>query len=74
MEAFDLRDSKTLRLQILKDELVPTVQSTPEAKELFVPRNSISASSTASLTICDTSDRLRLGSLRFTNERMRWMI
>ena len=33
--ALDLRDSKTLRLQILKDELLPTVQSTPEAKELF---------------------------------------
>ncbi len=33
--ALDLRDSKTLRLQVLKDELVPTVQSSPEAKELF---------------------------------------
>ena len=33
--ALDLRDSKTLRLQILKDELLPTVQSSPEAKELF---------------------------------------
>jgi hypothetical protein len=33
--ALDLRDSKTLRLQILKDELLPTVQATPEARELF---------------------------------------
>ena len=33
--ALDLRDSKTLRLQILKDELVPTVQSSPEARDLF---------------------------------------
>ncbi|MEI8180064.1 hypothetical protein [Aestuariivirga sp.] len=33
--ALDLRDSKTLRLQILKDELLPTVQATAEAKELF---------------------------------------
>lgn len=33
--ALDLRDSKTLRLQILKDELLPTVQSTPDAQELF---------------------------------------
>lgn len=33
--ALDLRDSKTLRLQILKDELLPSVSSTPEAKELF---------------------------------------
>ena len=33
--ALDLRDSKTLRLQILKDDLVPTVQASSEAKELF---------------------------------------
>ena len=33
--ALDLRDSKTLRLQILKDELLPTVQSTPDARDLF---------------------------------------
>ena len=33
--ALDLRDSKTLRLQILKDELLPTVQTSPEAQELF---------------------------------------
>jgi len=33
--ALDLRDSKTLRLQILKDELLPTVQASPEAKDLF---------------------------------------
>ncbi|PZF78451.1 hypothetical protein DK847_01125 [Aestuariivirga litoralis] len=33
--ARDLRDSKTLRLQILKDDLVPTVQANPEARELF---------------------------------------
>ena len=33
--ALDLRDSKTLRLQILKDELLPAVQETPEARELF---------------------------------------
>lgn len=33
--ALDLRDSKALRLQILKDELLPTVQATPEARELF---------------------------------------
>ena len=33
--ALDLRDSKTLRLQILKDELLPATQETPEARELF---------------------------------------
>ena len=33
--ALDLRDSKALRLLILKDELLPSVQSTPEARELF---------------------------------------
>lgn len=33
--ALDLRDSKTLRLQILKDDLLPTVQESAEAKELF---------------------------------------
>lgn len=33
--ALDLRDSKTLRLQILKDELLPALQETPEAKALF---------------------------------------
>lgn len=33
--ALDLRDSKTLRLQILKDELLPTVQASPEARDLF---------------------------------------
>lgn len=33
--ALDLRDSKTLRLQILKDALLPAVQETPEARELF---------------------------------------
>lgn len=31
----DLRDSKVLRLQILKDELLPSVQSTPDAQALF---------------------------------------
>jgi hypothetical protein len=31
----DLRDSKSLRLQLLKDELLPTVQSSPEAQSLF---------------------------------------
>ena len=33
--ALDLRDSKTLRLQILKDELLPTVQSSADAKDIF---------------------------------------
>jgi hypothetical protein len=33
--ALDLRDSKTLRLQILKDELLPSVQASAEAKDLF---------------------------------------
>lgn len=33
--ALELRDSKTLRLQILKDELLPTVQSSAEAREMF---------------------------------------
>lgn len=33
--ALDLRDSKTLRLQILRDALLPAVQSTPEARDLF---------------------------------------
>lgn len=33
--ALDLRDSKLLRLQILKDELLPVVQSSVEARELF---------------------------------------
>lgn len=33
--ALDLRDSKSLRLQILKDELVPTVQASPQAREMF---------------------------------------
>ncbi len=33
--ALDLRDSKSLRLQILKDELLPAVQASPEARELF---------------------------------------
>jgi hypothetical protein len=37
-------------------------------------RSSISASSTASLTITLTSDSVRFGSLRFTKLRMRWMI
>jgi hypothetical protein len=33
--ALDLRDSKSLRLQVLKDELLPAVQASPEARELF---------------------------------------
>lgn len=33
--ALDLRDSKTLRLQILKDELLPDVQSSAEARDIF---------------------------------------
>lgn len=33
--ALDLRDSKSLRLQILKDELLPAVQASSEARELF---------------------------------------
>ena len=33
--ALDLRDSKSLRLQILKDELLPAVQTSTEARELF---------------------------------------
>jgi hypothetical protein len=31
----DLRDSKSLRLQLLKDELVPTVQASSDAQALF---------------------------------------
>ena len=31
----DLRDSKSLRLQLLKDDLLPLVKSSPEARELF---------------------------------------
>ncbi|MCY1372965.1 hypothetical protein D9M69_602070 [compost metagenome] len=37
-------------------------------------RSSMPASSTASLTMVATSAGVRLGSLRFTKERMRWMI
>ncbi|WP_395688800.1 hypothetical protein [Aestuariivirga sp.] len=33
--ARDLRDSKSLRLQILKDDLLPAVQASPEARALF---------------------------------------
>lgn len=33
--AQDLRDSKSLRLQILKDDLLPAVQASPEARALF---------------------------------------
>jgi hypothetical protein len=33
--ALDLRDSKTLRLQILKDDLLPAVQDSADARELF---------------------------------------
>ncbi|WP_421694089.1 hypothetical protein [Aestuariivirga sp.] len=33
--SLELRDSKSLRLQILKDELMPTVQASTEAKEMF---------------------------------------
>ncbi|MFM8748209.1 MAG: hypothetical protein ACKOED_16320 [Aestuariivirga sp.] len=33
--ALDLRDSKSLRLQILKDDLLPAVQASPEARDLF---------------------------------------
>ena len=33
--ALDLRDSKSLRLQLLKDDLLPAVQSSPEAQDLF---------------------------------------
>lgn len=33
--ALDLRDSKTLRLQILKDELLPDLQGSAEAREIF---------------------------------------
>ena len=33
--ALDLRDSKSLRLQILKDDLLPGVKASPEARDLF---------------------------------------
>ena len=33
--ALDLRDSKALRLQILKDDLIPDLQSSEEARALF---------------------------------------
>ena len=33
--ALELRDSKSLRLQMLKDDLLPLVESSPEARELF---------------------------------------
>lgn len=33
--ALDLRDSKTLRLQILKDELLPDIKASAEAREIF---------------------------------------
>lgn len=33
--ALELRDSKSLRLQLLKDELLPLVESSPEARDLF---------------------------------------
>ena len=33
--ALDLRDSKSLRLQLLQDELLPAVRSSTEARELF---------------------------------------
>lgn len=33
--ALELRDSKTLRLQILKEALLPSVQASPEAQEMF---------------------------------------
>ncbi|MCA3572528.1 MAG: hypothetical protein IOC86_01325 [Aestuariivirga sp.] len=33
--ALELRDSKSLRLQLLKDELLPVVDASPEARELF---------------------------------------
>jgi hypothetical protein len=33
--ALELRDSKSLRLQLLKDDLLPLVSSSPEARELF---------------------------------------
>jgi hypothetical protein len=33
--ALELRDSKSLRLQLLKDDLLPLVESSPEAQELF---------------------------------------
>ena len=33
--ALDLRDSKTLRLQILKDDLLPSLQSSADAKQIF---------------------------------------
>ena len=33
--ALELRDSKALRLQILKDELVPALKESAEARELF---------------------------------------
>ena len=33
--ALELRDSKSLRLQLLKDDLRPLVESSPEARDLF---------------------------------------
>lgn len=33
--ALELRDSKSLRLQLLQDELLPAVRATAEARELF---------------------------------------
>jgi hypothetical protein len=33
--ALELRDSKSLRLQLLKDDLRPVIASSPEARELF---------------------------------------
>jgi hypothetical protein len=33
--ALELRDSKSLRLQLLKDDLLPLVSASPEARELF---------------------------------------
>lgn len=33
--AMNLRDSKSLRLQILKDDLLPGVKASPEARDLF---------------------------------------
>jgi hypothetical protein len=33
--ALELRDSKSLRLQLLQDELLPTVRASTEARELF---------------------------------------
>lgn len=33
--SLELRDSKSLRLQLLKDDLLPLLDSSPEARELF---------------------------------------